>query len=348
MASPFLLPIALLLSLAQASAPAPAAPGDRAAAEAAITKLAQARQYDAALAAYDRQVNASSHKPDPALLAIIGRAQLNEIAAGAGALLAAGARERLAAAGDDAARTALRQAAGGPAGSDAASASTEALLRLGDAATIGRVTSLLQSAPPDTRGALIQTLARANVTSAGSAIVPYLTDSSPQIRAVAAQAVGDLRVRAAVPALQTMFDKDAQLKVFAGVALKQLGQASVNAYIADLLTSGVPDVRLRAAGAYPASESRTWLPLVRELRNNPNEVVRVHAAERMACCDVPTSRAILLETLKSTNTLLRMEAATVLDQTGLADAVDARRLMGETTDMLRMRGAGIALRLARR
>ena len=341
------------LAVATQSSPAAAPPAhrvaaDRAAAQARITQLAQERQYEAALAFYDRQVAATSHRPDPALLAIVGRAQLNEIAAGADPRLAAGARERLAAAGDEAARTALRNAAAGPAGSDAAMASTEALLRLGDTATIGRVTSLLQNAPPDARVSLIGTLAGEKVTAAGPAIARYLTDASPQVRMVAAQAAGELRVREAVPALRSMFEKDTpMLKMFAGVALKQLGQTSVNAYVAELLASPNPDARLRAARAYSAAESRTWLPPVRELRNDQNDLVRIQAAERMACCDAPTARAVLLEALKSPNPLLRSEAANVLDDTRLGNAMDARGLMGDAAEMPRMRGAGMALRLAR-
>src|SRR5436190_20245208 len=98
MLSPQTLSIVLLATLMQT--PAPAAP--RVSAAETIRKLAETHQYDAALAAYDRQVRTSSNTPDPALLAIVARAQLKDVEDGADAGLAADARERLAAAGDQA------------------------------------------------------------------------------------------------------------------------------------------------------------------------------------------------------------------------------------------------------
>jgi len=313
-----------------------------------IGKLADARQYAAALAAYDRHVTAASNRPDAALLALIARAQLKEFAAGTDAVMSSDALERLAAGGDDAALARLRDTAAGPAGSEPAVEAMKGLLRLGDKATIGRITKVLESAPPAERAALIQTLDQARVVAAGPAIAGHLGDSAPPVRMAAAQAVGDLGVKEALPTLKSMFEKDLPtVKTFAAIALKRLGDRTADTYLAGLLASEVPDVRLMAAAAYPAADSRIWLPAVRELRNDRNELVRVKAAERLACCDAPTARAILFDAFASPNPLMRGEAARVFDETGLGDARVARRLMGEQIDMLRLRGAGMAVKLAR-
>jgi HEAT repeat protein len=314
----------------------------------AIAKLADSRQYADALAAYDRQVTASSNRPDAALLAVIARAQLKDFAGGTDAVMSADALERLAAGGDDQALATLRDKASGPAGSDPAVAAIKGLLRLGDKATIARLAKVLESTPPSERAELIQTLDQARVVAAGPAIAGYLGDTAPTVRMAAAQAVGDLGVKEALPTLKSMFEKDIPtVKTFAAIALKRLGDRTADAYLADLLTSQVPDVRLMAAAAYPAADSRIWLPAVRELRNDRNELARVKAAERLACCDVPTARAILFDAFASPNPLMRGEAARVFDETGLGDARVARRLMGEAIDMLRLRGAGMAVKLAR-
>src|SRR5262245_36779040 len=93
----------MALAVAMTAAPAAAQAAKQAAAADAIAKLAQTRQYDAALAAYDRHVDASSHLPDAALLGVIARAQLKDFAAGSDAVMAADALEHLAAGSDDAA-----------------------------------------------------------------------------------------------------------------------------------------------------------------------------------------------------------------------------------------------------
>src|SRR5262245_810079 len=117
--------LSTLVLIATASVSAVAQPPSRADAEQKIRELVQTRQFDAALTAYDAYVNAASHLPDAGLLAIVGRAQLNALAASPDPAIAAEALERLAAAGDETARATLRTRAAAPGGSDA----SDALLR---------------------------------------------------------------------------------------------------------------------------------------------------------------------------------------------------------------------------
>jgi HEAT repeat protein len=144
-----------------------------------------------------------------------------------------------------------------------------------------------------------------------------------------------------------LFDHDIPtVRMFAAIALKRLGQRSVETALAKWLASEVPDVRLLAAEAYTPGERLVWLPFVRELRTNANELVRLRAAERLACCDAATAKAILFDALASPNPLLRGEAARVFDEKQLADARVARRLMGDPFPPIQLRGARAAVRLA--
>jgi HEAT repeat protein len=112
-----------------------------------------------------------------------------------------------------------------------------------------------------------------------------------------------------------------------------------------MLKSEVPAARLLAAEAYQGSGAGEWLDRVRELARERDELTRVKAAELLACCDAPAARSILDQALSSPNQLLRGEAARVLEARHLMDAVLVRRLLGETFPMLRIYGAGAALRL---
>jgi HEAT repeat protein len=176
--------------------------------------------------------------------------------------------------------------------------------------------------------------------------VQRLRDADPPVRTAAAIAVGILQIKGAVPGLQTMFDTDAPAqKMFAAVALKQLGQTSPDAYLATLLASPVPDLRLIAARAYLSAKSPQWDTLVRALLSDRNEVNRIHAAEVMACCDKNAARATLVTVLGSANPAVRMEAARVLEDKDLADVGVARRLLGDPFDGVRLHGAGAVLKL---
>jgi hypothetical protein len=331
-----LVALPLLLSLAAFQKPQPPSADEE------VRRLANARQFTQALAAYDRYVAAHSHRPDAALLGVIARAQLQELAKSGDAVVAASALERLARSGDTAATTRLREAAAGA--GDLSREATAALLRLGDKDTVAHATTVLDAAPPEQRAALIQTLGRNDARAAGPAIVKYLGDPAPNVRAIAAQALGLLGVREAIPQLQAMFNGDTMaVKPFAAVALKKLGQSSADTFIASMLASEVPEGRLNAANAYSAAESKLWLEPVRQLRSTPNEPLRVRVAERLACCDAATARTILLEALASPVPVLRADAARVLEESSLADLNDARRLMGDAYPNVQLRGDGIAL-----
>ena len=132
----------------------------------------------------------------------------------------------------------------------------------------------------------------------------------------------------------------------AALALKRLGDASADSVVAGYLKSEIPDVRLMAAEAFAGSNSKEWLPLVMSLQSHSNEQVRVRVAATIACCDRTAARGILLAALKS-HPLVRLDAARVLEDKGLADAALARQLLGDDLEAVRIAAAGMAIALAR-
>ena len=326
-------------------------PIDRQATERTIRASLARGQFDEALSAYDRYP-AAARQPDAPLLAEIARASLKHLtqAFQTDPLLFAGSFERLAADGDTDALATLRKAAvGSPAGSPNRIAIEQSLVRLADKDATARVARLLDSVSDEGRADTIKVIEEAGLAAAAPQVARFLNDPAPQVRAVAAEALGVLNYRAAVPQLQKLFAQDSveTVRIFAAMALKRLGDSSADAYVANLLTAQNPDMRLSAAAAYAPATKGPWISAVRDLRNDRNELVRIRAAELLACCEVSTSRAVLADALNSPIPLIRSAAARVYDTKDLADIRLARRMLGDSYEVVRMYAAGEALRLAR-
>jgi hypothetical protein len=135
------------------------------------------------------------------------------------------------------------------------------------------------------------------------------------------------------------------VRMFAAPALKRLGDTSADAQVAQMLAGDSPEMRLEAALAYPQSSRAPWVERVKALRADRDGLARVRAAEVLACCDPPTARAILNDALADPMPPMRVEAARVFELKDLADAVVARRLLGDSFDHVRLHGAGTVLRL---
>jgi HEAT repeat protein len=344
--APPLLLAALLLAtpgsavMAQQQSAAPDDTRDRIARHLADERL------DEALAVYDSHV-AHRGAADPALLAIIGRAELQRQAKSNDRVVRSLALEGLAAVGDAAALNELREGAGKDAAtSEQALAPTLSLIRLGDEAAAARLGKMLGSAPGDLKVHLIRAIQDANATSLGAQVAALLNDPLPQVRMAAAIAVGALGHRPALPRLTAMYEGDEPTpRLLAAIALKRLGDTSADAFVAKLLASEAPEVRLMAAAAYPPAPRAQWTERIRELRSDRSEMVRLRAAEVLACCDEATARAILADALRSPLPPMRAEAARILASKGLAGTALVRTMLGDATAPVRLHGAIAALRL---
>jgi HEAT repeat protein len=182
-------------------------------------------------------------------------------------------------------------------------------------------------------------------------VIELLTDPDVNVRNAAATALGTLQATAAIPQLKTAYDKDVQaVKMFAAVALRRLGDTSVDPFLANLLNGQIAELRVIAAGAYASSTSKNpqWEKAVRTLMGGPNEQIRLQAAELLACCDPAAARGFLTSAIADPNPLMRAGAAKALEaRKELASLEIARRLLGDAAEVVRIHGAGLALAFAR-
>jgi hypothetical protein len=303
-------------------------------------------QIPQALGAYDEY--ASTQKPDVALLRAIAIEELSRLARAypQDPILYPGALERLARAGDADALRGLKRAAAASPASPLAIESIASLARLGDRDAERRLGELLKSTPADGKVTIVRAIQEADARSQAAAVAALLGDPDVNVRRVAARAIGVLQYKEAIPQLRALMERDVPIvRMFAAPALKRLGDTSADAQVAQMLAGDSPDMRLEAAQAYPQSARAPWIERVKALRADRDGLARVRAAEVLACCDPATARAILNDALADPMPPMRVEAARVFELRDLADAVVARRLLGDSFDHVRLHGAGTVLRL---
>jgi len=326
-------------------------PANRDAADVKVSALVALQRLDEALGAYDAFVTAS-RKTDAAMLSTIGRAHLRRIArqATSDLPLMAGALERLARDGDAVSLETLKKAAaGGSTATVEAMAPLVSLVRLGDRDAEQRLGRALVSAPPESKAMLIRVLQDAGARTQAPSVAELLSDADSVVRCAAALAIGVFQYAKAAPQLQTMYGQDLPLvKMYTAAALKRLGQSTpeIDTYLAGMVTRGVPEVQVAVADAYQGASASLWMPAIKPLLSDRNELIRVRAAEVLACCDPTAARAGLVAALGSPVLPLRIEAARALEAKGLAEVADARKMLGDAFDGVRLHGAGASVALA--
>ena len=114
-------------------------------------------------------------------------------------------------------------------------------------------------------------------------LMPYLTDSDPEIRAQVARWLGDMRYKAAGPALVSLLkDANARTRFFAAEALGRIAYApAVQPIIALLETNNDQDTYLRHAGSLALARIGNVGPRQADalvaLANHPSKAVRMAA-----------------------------------------------------------------------
>jgi HEAT repeat protein len=321
-------------------------PVDRDAVETRIGLHAAKGQMQLALEDYDAYVRAAK-RSDVGLLRPVAMAELGRLVQNHpnDPLLYPGALERLARAGDVEAQQSLKRAAAASPPIAQAIESIAALVRLGDEEAARRFEPLLRLGSTEDKVRVIQAIERSNARGLAASVAALLGDPEIAVRRTAARAVGLLQYREAAPQLRALVERDAPIvQMFAAPALKRLGDTSVDAFVAKMLASESPEMRLEAAAAYPQSSRAPWIDRVKALGTDRNPLARIRAAEALACCAPEASRAILSEALRDPLPPMRVEAARVYELEDLADGAVARRLLGDSSDHVRLHGAGAVLR----
>lgn len=318
-----------------------------------IETLVARERVEDGLTVYDGYV-AARKSPDPAALGTLARGDLRRTVrthADQPALMAQ-ALERLARDGDAEALRVLKQVS---ASSGASSLDelgpTIGLARLKAPEAEAKLALALAQSQGLVRAQVIQAIRDADARSLALKVADTLADPDPNVRNAAAVALGLLQDKTAAPALQAAFDSGAgAVKMFAAVALKQLGQNSADTFLAGLLNGQIAELRVIAADAYRFSTTKSpqWDKAVRELMSGPNDQHKLQAAEMLTCCDMPAARSLLTSALASPNPLMRAGAAKIFEaRKELADPAIARRVMGDAVPGVRAYGSGLALVLAK-
>ena len=334
-------------------------PGNQEAAAFQVATFAEQERLTEALATYDAYVVARKRQ-DAGLLAPIARADLRRSAftQQSQPIVVARALERQARDGDAVALKTLRQlSSASGAVSPATIAPVIALVRLKDPAGEAALSNIMRSGQPLERAQALQALTEADVRAADvrglvPRVIESLTDPDINVRNAAAIALGTLQAKEAIPQLKTAFEKDDAnaVKMFAAVALRRLGDTSVDPFLEKILNGPIAELRVIVAGAYASSTSKNpqWDKAVRTLMGGPNEQIQLQAAELLACCDLVAARGFLTSALSSPNPLMRAGAAKALEaRKELASLEIARKLLGDATEVVRIHGAGLALAFAR-
>jgi HEAT repeat protein len=321
------------------------APRSRDAAALQIQILTGLEELPRALSAYDRYAGAVG-KPDAALLAPIALQQLRITAAIAvdDPRLASEALERLARAGDAAAKARLQQISIDRAGTSLAVLADGALARLGDASASARLSTLVSSEGIRDKSTLIEAIARSGSRSAVIDLRALLQDPDPNARMAAMEALGRLGDRESIPAIRALLQDDyPPLRSRAVMTLARLGDSEVGESIARMRESPAGDVRLEALALDRTLSAADRRAATKAALADPDPLTRVRAAEAIAAEDPAAARAALVRVTGEADPTLRREAARALEALKPADLGVCRRLLADPSDWVRTYAAGAVL-----
>ena len=188
-----------------------------------VRALAAGGRVDLALAAYDSYAT-SAKRQDARLLAPLAEGALQLLGAPTQSetRLRAEALERLARHGRAAARGDLEKMA--------LSASDASLARLGDVKAALRLAELAASPAVQNKVPVIENLRAARAVKQAYVLVPLLDDPNPLVEVAAAQALGALGHREALPQLRALLEaRVLYVRMAAAVAIKRLGDKAADA-----------------------------------------------------------------------------------------------------------------------
>ena len=193
---------------------------------------------------------------------------------------------------------------------------------------------------------LLRALGASGYRAGGAAVLPLLDDQSPDVRAAAAETLGELRVQNAVSHLRgRLADPASEVRSAAALALRRLGDGSGDALVAELLSSDMPDLQIQAAEALRDEAPSNWAPYIEPLLMAEAPMTRLHAARLLLPVDPDRAGAAIAAMLDNPNPVVVGEIGRVLVENGLSDLPTIRRLLRHATPEARIHGANALLRL---
>ncbi len=192
----------------------------------------------------------------------------------------------------------------------------------------------------------LRSLAITGYREAAPQVLPLLSDPTPEIRAAAADTLGELGASQAIAPLQALLkDPASEVRSSAALALHRLGDSAGDTMVTELLASGIPDLQLQAAEAMAADAPASWVPYVEPLLASDAPMTRLNAARLMLPVAPDKARPVLEGLLAHANPVVVGEMAKILADQGLADLPTIRRLLRHPSGPARLQGATALLRL---
>jgi HEAT repeat protein len=164
-------------------------------------------------------------------------------------------------------------------------------------------------------------------SSATADVVGCLEDPSPNVRALACEALGRIGDPSAVPVLfERLGDADARVSQGAVAAIQAIGGIEVERRAVELARGGPPRARRPALRILAYFGSVASLPLFLEGMADPDDRVRDVAANGLAAIDDPRALSALLEASHHSSARTRATSVRALGQTDATSPVRERLL----------------------
>ena len=166
-----------------------------------------------------------------------------------------------------------------------------------------------------------------------AALVAALRDSDVEVRRAAANSLGQIEDKRAVPGLITaLHDADAEVRQQAAWALAQLEDKRATEPLMAALKDSNAEVRRKSAWALGQLEEQSAAPALAAALRDDDAEVRKNAAWSLGQLELRTAPTELIDALKDHNADVRRTAAWALSEMGDARAVPALRQMLSDTD----------------
>jgi HEAT repeat protein len=196
--------------------------------------------------------------------------------------------------------------------------------------------------------ATIDALARSRARPAVAALAAQLKSPRPEVRAAAAEGLGQLGLQDAVPALRaSRADQSPFVQMKAAAALLKLNDTSGLPMLREMLADPSPAARLAGAQALADSPDATWLEVVRDLAKGGEPTIRLAAAKLILSHDPELARSVADSLATDTNLAVRELATRAQADLGGRDLARLRPLLRSSDALTRVKAASAILAATR-
>jgi HEAT repeat protein len=227
---------------------------------------------------------------------------------------------------------------------------TRALARLGDPGAIQRLIRQIETGE-GSKMLQIEALIQSKSPLAIPPLMRLLKDTNyPDHIAAAADGLGTLGGRQAIPELQRLYNDTRQLstvRLMAAAGLFKMNDMTGIQLLMKQLASNVPAISIGTASLMASNPGPEWHAAVKKGLSDPDPAVRVMAADLLALADREASRVALEQLLLDDNAVIREKASQAMVQKVAGDFGTLRRFLRSGDALTRVQAGGRILELTR-